>query len=211
MKTIVKTITNSVICTSLLAVLLGIVLVAYPGMTLFAIGVAIAAYLIVHGIALVILDIKAWRLYIPFEGLLQGILCIILGVLLAKNPASIADYFGIVMGLWIIVTSFGSIKAAAALRGTGAPWVLMIIINLIDIIIGGLVLYFPTLSSLAMTICIGIVLIVHSVISIIYMLVIRKNSRDLEMIIIEKGNLNNDVVDEQPQVINEIENEENDA
>ena len=61
-----------------------------PGMSLVALGIAVAAYLIVHGILLIILDIKAWRLYIPFEGLLQGILCIVLGVLLAKNPESMA-------------------------------------------------------------------------------------------------------------------------
>ncbi len=73
MKTIVKNITNSVILLSALAVLLGIVLVAYPGMSLVALGVAVAVYLIVQGIVLVILDIKAWRLYIPFEGMPKGI------------------------------------------------------------------------------------------------------------------------------------------
>ena len=157
-------------------------------MSLVAIGYVVASYLILHGIVLIILDIKAWRLYIPFEGLLQGILCIILGVLLAKNPANIAVYIGIVMGLWIIVSSFAGIKLAFALRWTDAPWVLMIVMNIIDIVIGCLVLYSPILSSLSLTMGLGIILIVHSIINIIDMFVVKKNARDVEKLIFEKAN-----------------------
>lgn len=186
MKTIVKNVTNYVILLSVLAILFGIVLIAYPGMSLVALGIAVAAYLIVHGIGLVILDIRAWRLYLPFDGMLQGILCVILGVLLAKDPGSIAAYIGIVMGLWIIVSSFGGIRFAYAIRWTGAPWVLMIIMSIIDILIGGVILYSPVLSSLSLTIGIGAVLIVHAVINIVYMIVIKKNVRDVEKMIVEK-------------------------
>lgn len=186
MKTIVKNVTNYVILLSVLAILFGIVLIAYPGMSLVALGIAVAAYLIVHGIGLVILDIRAWRLYLPFDGMLQGILCVILGVLLAKDPGSIAAYIGIVMGLWIIVSSFGGIRFAYAIRWTGAPWVLMIIMSIIDILIGGVILYSPVLSSLSLTIGIGAVLIVHAVINIVYMIVIKKNVRDVEKMIMEK-------------------------
>ena len=180
MKTIVKNITNSVIVLSILAILLGIVLVAYPGMSLVVLGIIVAAYLIVLGATLVIVDIKAWRYFIPFDGLLPGILSIILGVLLAKDPGSIASYIGIVMGVWIIVSSFGGIRIAAALRGTGAPWVLMIIIHIIDILIGGCVLYSPVLSSISLTMAIGIILIIHSIVNIISMIVMKKNAKDLE-------------------------------
>lgn len=186
MKSIFRNITNSIIVLSVLAILMGIVMIAYPGMSLIALGITVAVYLIVHGITLIILDIKAWRLYIPFEGMLQGILCVILGILLAKNPEYIAVYIGIFMGLWIIVSSFGGIKLASALRGTGAPWIFMIIVNIIDIIIGCLILYSPILSSLSLTIGLGIVLIVHSIINIINMIVAKKNARDVEKLIIKK-------------------------
>ena len=188
MKTIVKNFTNYVILLSILAILLGIVLIAYPGMSLVALGIVVAAYLIVQGITLIILDIKAWRLYIPFEGFLLGIVNIILGVLLAKNPENIAVYIGIVFGIWIIVSGVGGIKTAVALRWTGVPWVLMIVLNIIDIVIGCLVLYSPVLSSLSLTIALGIVPIAHSVISIVDMLMVKKNARDVEKLIVEKKN-----------------------
>ena len=183
MKAIVKNITNSVIVLSILAVLLGIVLVAYPGISLVVLGIMVASYLIVLGVTLIIVDIKAWRYFIPFNGLLPGILSVILGVLLAKDPGSIAAYIGIVMGLWIIISSFGGIRFAAALRGTGAPWVFMIIMNVLDILICGCILYSPVLSSVSLTMGIGIVLIVHSVINIINMIIVKKDVKDLEQIL----------------------------
>lgn len=186
MKTIVKNITNYVILVSLLAILLGVVLIAYPGMSLSILGIAVGIYLIVQGIALIALDIQAWRLFIPFEGLLLGILSVILGVLLLKSPESIATFVGIAVGIWIIVSSFNGIKLACALRGTGLPWVLMLIMNILDIVIGGFILYAPVPASLSLTIALGIVLIAHSVINIVDMIVVKKNARDVEKLIKEK-------------------------
>lgn len=75
---------------------------------------------------------------------------------------------------------------AVALRRTGAPWVLMIVVNIIDIVIGCLVLYSPVLSSFSLTVVLGIVLIVHSIVNIIDMIVVKKNARDVEKLIVEK-------------------------
>lgn len=187
MKTIVKNITTFVILVSLLALLIGIGLITDPGLSLVAIGALVGAYLIVQGIVLVILDVKAWRLFIPFEGMLKGILSIILGILLLKYPDSIAAYIGVALGIYIIVNSFGGIKLAAALRYTGLPWVLMIILNVFSILLGCLVLYSPVFSALSLTVYIGLVLVIHSVVNIVYMLIIKKNAKDVEKIIAEKG------------------------
>ena len=187
MKTIVKNITTYVILVSLLALLIGITLIADPGLSLVAIGALVGAYLIVQGIALIILDVKAWRLFIPFEGMLKGILSVILGFLLLKYPDSIAAYIGIALGVYIIVNSFGGIKLAAALRYTGIPWVLMIILNIFSILLGCLVLYSPVFSALSLTVYIGLVLVVYSVITIVYMLIIKRNAKEVEKIIAEKG------------------------
>ena len=186
MKDIFKNITNSVIVLSILAVLLGIVMVAYPGLSLVALGITIAAYLIVHGITLIILDIKAWKMYIPFDGMLQGILCVLTGVLLAMSPEYIAVYIGIFVGLWVIVSSFDGIRLASALRITDAPWVLMIIMNIIDIIIGCIIVFTPVLSSISMTVGLGVVIIIHSVINIVNMIMVKKNAKDTQKLIMKK-------------------------
>lgn len=186
MKDILKTISNTVIILSGLGVLLGIVLAVYPDSSLAVLGIVIALYLIISGIALIVIDIKAWRLYIPFDGMLLGILNVVLGVLLMKSPDSIAVYIGVVMGVCIIFSGFGQIRTGAALRWTGAPWGSMVIMGIIDIIIGAMVLYSPVLSSMSLTIGVGIVLIIHSVINIVYMIMLKKYAREVEMLITEK-------------------------
>ncbi|MBR4720233.1 MAG: DUF308 domain-containing protein [Clostridia bacterium] len=186
MKNIFKNFTNSVIVLSILAILLGVVMIVYPGISLIAFGLIVASYLLVNGITLIILDIKAWRLYIPFNGLLQGILCVLMGILLAMYPETITVYIGTFVGFWIILSSFDGIKLASALRGTSAPWVLMIIMNIIDIIIGCLVIYSPILSSISLTVGLGVVLIIHAVINIVDMIMVKKNAKDMEKLIVEK-------------------------
>ncbi|MBR4727109.1 MAG: DUF308 domain-containing protein, partial [Clostridia bacterium] len=136
-------------------------------------------------LALILLDIKAWRMFVPFRGMLQGILSIVLGFLLAKTPGKLEVFLGIALGIWIIVSAFGGIRLAAALRGTGAPWVLMIIMNIIDILIGGLVLYAPVPSSITLTMCLGIVLIVNSIVNIVEMFVIKRNVKNVEQMIVD--------------------------
>lgn len=63
----------------------------------------------------------------------------------------------------------------------------MIVMSIIDILVGCVILYSPILSSLTLTMGLGIVLIVHSVINIIYMFVVKKNAKDVEKLIVEKG------------------------
>lgn len=186
MKDVFKGITNTVIILSLLGILLGIVFAVYPDASLAVLGVVVALYLIISGAGLIILDIRAWRLYIPFDGMLLGILSVVLGVLLMKNPDSISVYIGIVMGVWIIFSGFTGIRTGAALRWTVAPWESMIVMGIIDIIIGGLVLYSPVLSSISLTIGIGVILIIHSVINIIYMIMLKRNAKEFEKLITEK-------------------------
>ncbi|MBQ7549037.1 MAG: DUF308 domain-containing protein [Clostridia bacterium] len=187
MKSIVKNMTNYMLLFSVLAVFLGIVLIAWPGMSLLIFGYIVAAYLVVQGVALIILDIKSWSMYVPFHGMLQGILNVILGVLIAKSPGSIAVYIGIVVGIWIIVSGIEDIRLAFSMRRTGAPWILMLIISIIDIIIGGTIIYSPILSSLSITIVVGIVMIVHSIINIVCTIVIKKNAKEIENMIVEKS------------------------
>lgn len=186
MKSIIKNFTNSVICLSFLAIVLGIVLMLYPGMSLTALSYVFAAYLVVQGVALIILDIKAWRLYIPFEGMLKGILSVFFGVLLVKNPGAFAIYIGIALGVWIVAFAFSGIKTAFALRYTGAPWLLMILINVFDILFGFVILYSPVRSALSLTMTLGVVLVVHAIVNIFYMFAMKKNAKDVEKLVMEK-------------------------
>lgn len=195
MKKIVKSFADSAMLLSVIAIVLGAVLIVYPDLSLFAFGLIVGGFLIVQGVILIVLDVKAWSMYIPFEGMLKGILSAILGVLLLRYPENIAVYVGIVLGVYIIVNSFAEIKISSALRFTGAPWVFMLILNVINILLGCIVLYAPVVSAITLTMYIGIILIAYSVVNMAYMIIIKKNIKDVEKIVTEKKTIAKPAVD----------------
>ena len=180
MKSIFKEISHSVIILSILMILLGIVLVAYPGLSMFVAGIIVGVSMIVYGIALIILDIRASIKNVPFDGMLPGILLIILGTLISWDPFGWAFVLTIYIGIYVIVTSVSNIKTSISLRGQGVPWVLMLIISIVDLLIGLFIFFSPVFASFSITIAAGIVLIVHSVFNIIDMLVIKSNLKKME-------------------------------
>ena len=190
MKSIVKTITTIAIVFSVLAILVGISLIAYPVASLLVYGIMFGVYLLVEGIMLVVMSIQSRRLNIPFDGLFKGILSIILGIMLLKNANAewMAAYFGLVIGIDIIITGIIGITTSLSFRKAGAPWVLSLIINILSIIFGSMVLYSPIFSALTLTVFSGMLLIVEAILSIILMIILRKNEKEVEKIITEKIN-----------------------
>lgn len=173
MKKVLKTLTTFVIVVSALALILGIALINYPDMSLVVLDVIVGIYLIIQGIMLIVFGIRALIKRIPFEGILSGVLSLILGILFLESPAGFAEFVGIVLGIWLIVHCISNIRLAIITRGSGAPWVLLVIINVIGIIAGGSIIYSPIFSSLAFTMALGIILIVDSIINIVEMIVLK--------------------------------------
>lgn len=190
MKSVVKTITNIAIVFSVIAILVGASLIAYPVASILVYGIMFGIYLLVEGIMLVVMSIKSRRMNIPFDGLFKGILSIILGIMLLEhaNADWMAAYFGIIIGIDIIITGIIGITTSLSFRKAGAPWVLTLILNIISIIFGSMVLYSPIFSALTLTVFSGIVLIVEAIINIVLMIILKKNEEEVEKIIIEKAN-----------------------
>ena len=180
MKENLKKYTLCLILMCIIAIIDGIFMIMYPDISLATLGVMVALFMIAVGALFVYIDIKAWSYDVPFDGLLQGILRIILGILLLRNPDSMAVYIGIVLGVWMIMSSFGGIKLAYNLRYTSAPWILLIILNILNILIGVTVLYTPVLSSMALTTTVGMVIIIHAIINLFFIFEIRRNLNEVE-------------------------------
>ena len=174
MKKVLKGISTYVIITSILALVLGIVFVAYPFGSLVALDIILGVYLVIQGIVMIILGIRALIKHLPVEGIIPGILSLILGVLFLENIGTWAALLGIVLGIWLIVHCISGIRLATNMRGTGAPWVLLIILNVIGIIAGAVVIFAPAGFSVAYTWVLGIVLIVNAIINIIDMIIVKK-------------------------------------
>ena len=181
MKKAFDKITNGIIGVSIFAIVIGLVLVIYPGISLKTVGIMCSIYLIVHGVILILLDISLGKILIPFENMIIGVLSFILGIVLFTHPENAVILLTISFGVWIIVTSINYIKTALFFRYiNGFPYMTMIILNVIEIVLGFIVMLNPIDASMTLAMYLGVILIAYAILNIIDMVIIKKNIKDKE-------------------------------
>ncbi len=186
MEQIIKRITYSGIALSVIAIIIGLVMVIRPEMSLVTVGTIVGVYLLAHGLELMIVAIGNRGYYVPYNAAVQGAISFILGLLLLKNPVSLLILISIVIGIWVVITGVDHAKLALSLKNVeGAPWMILLLLGGIDIIIGFYITMVPEIASLSITVCGGIVIIVHSIINISNMILMKKNSKKVEELIKE--------------------------
>ena len=170
---------NSYIVSSILAFVIGLTMVIFPKISVETIGIIAAAYIITHGIVLIYLDVKATDYYIPFDGFLPGVFSILMGIVLCYKPSVLPVVFTIVFGLWVIASSVNVIKIALHLRYTDLPWLVVLLLGILDLIAGFVLLINPFVSTLSIIVFTGIVLMVHAIINIIDMILLKKDMKEI--------------------------------
>ena len=179
MKDLFKRTTTSIIISSVAAFILGLVMAVVPGISIQVIGIAAGIYIILHGITLIVLDFMAHNAYVPFNGVITGILSIIVGLLLIAMPDALTTIFAIALGIWIILSSVNVISIAMSVRKSISSWYLWLLFGIIDLICGIIILFNPFASSISIVVLGGIIVMVHSVVTIIDMIMIRKNIKSV--------------------------------
>ncbi len=179
MKEIFKRTTNSIIFSSVVAFLVGLFMIINPDMSIKTIGIIAAIYIILYGIVLISLDVKASKYYIPYDGMLPGILSILIGILLIAKPNILSTLFTIVIGVWIALASINSIKMSIILKTTAAPWFFLLLLGIIDLILGIIVVFNPFAASLSIAVFAGIMIVIHAIINIADMLVIKRDAKKI--------------------------------
>lgn len=178
-----KNATNSIICSSVIACIIGLIMIIYPQIPIKTIGIVAAIYLILHGIVLIVWDFQTEKYYIPFDGMLPGILSVLIGILLISKPNILSTLFTIAIGVWIALSSINSLKMAVVLKNEDAPWILLLLLGIVDLIIGIIVVFNPYEVSHSIVMFSGIMIIIHSVIDIIDMIIIKRDAKKISKII----------------------------
>lgn len=170
---------NSIIISSVLAFIIGLIMVVFPKISIETIGMIVAAYIIAQGIVLIYLDIKATKYYIPFDGLLIGIISILMGIVLVCKPGILSVVFAFVVGIWMILSSINNIKISIKLCKTKLPWIQILLLGILDLIVGLIMIFNPFEATISLTLFAGIMLMIYSVINIIDMIVIKKDIKEI--------------------------------
>ena len=154
-------------------------MVAVPNISLEVIGIAFGVYIILHGIALIVLDFMSHNMYVPFYGIMTGILSIIAGIIMLAMPNVLTTVFAIALGIWIILSSINVISISISVRKGVPNWYRWLILGIIDLICGIIILFNPFASSISIVVLAGIIMMIHSAITFIDTLMIKKDVKEV--------------------------------
>ena len=94
-------------------------------------------------------------------------------------PNVLSTIFVIALGIWIILSSIDIISVAIASRKAIPNWGLLLVFGIIDLIAGLIILFNPFTSSISIMIIAGVVVMVHSIVTIIDMIMIKQNAKEI--------------------------------
>ena len=171
---------NSSICISIMFIIIGIIMVIMPKMSLEILGVILSVILIINGVILMITDIKLNNNFIPFDMLPASMLSILLGIMMLIYPNILSIIIPLMLGTWFIMTSIFKIRLTLYLsKIQNTPWLLLMLISILSIVCGFILILNPIDSSVAITLFIGIVIIVYAISDIINMIVLKRNIKNI--------------------------------
>lgn len=171
---------NSSICISIMFIIIGIIMVLMPKMSLEILGVILSVILIINGVILMITDIKLNNNFIPVDMLPASMLSILLGIMMLIYPNILSIIIPLMLGTWFIMTSIFKIRLTLYLsKIQNTPWLLLMLISILSIVCGFILILNPIDSSVAITLFIGIVIIVYAISDIINMIVLKRNLNKL--------------------------------
>lgn len=171
---------NSSICISIMFIIIGIIMVIMPKMSLEILGVILSVILIINGVILMITDIKLNNNFIPVDMLPASMLSILLGIMMLIYPNVLSIIIPLMLGTWFIMTSIFKIRLTLYLsKIQNTPWLLLMLISILSIVCGFILILNPIDSSVAITLFIGIVIIVYAISDIINMIVLKRNIKNI--------------------------------
>jgi len=170
---------KSVLLTGILSVILGAMVLAWPGKTIVVVAMFFGAYLLVTGISQVF---HAFTLHISAGGrallFISGAASLVLAVLAFRHLNDAIWLLAIWIGIGFIFR--GVAETASAISDPGTPgrfW--QIVLGIITLIAGVIVMAYPISSLATLTLVVGIWLIVIGVFEIIASFGIRKAGNEV--------------------------------
>jgi uncharacterized membrane protein HdeD (DUF308 family) len=152
----------------LIALLFGIMLLAWPGVSLFIVAILFGAFAFVDGIFTLVAAVnykagagqRAWLF-------VRGILGIIVGIVTFFWPAITELALVLLIGAWALVTGIMELNFAfRSVRETGAKW-LFAVSGILSIILGILLLVRPIAAIIAVIWIIGAYAVIAGIVLIV--------------------------------------------
>ncbi len=208
MDNLLKKFFASSLLTSTILLLLGLLLIFQSEITIISISYIIGGILIALGILGIIKFIRSVNNEYKEElNIVYGVVTIILGILVIKNPEAIASILPIIIGIGIIINSATKLQYAFELKAANNNlWKSTLIISLISTVFGVILLFNPFKGAVFITKIVGILIAFYAILDIVSTFSIRRNVVEIHKTI-EETIVDADIVEEQDSEKKEVKKE----
>ena len=187
MDKLMKKFLRSSLITSIILIALGILLIFQSEATIIAISYILGGVLVSLGVVSAIKFIKKSNMQKSELDLVYGIVCVVLGVLVIKNPEAIASIIPVILGISIIISSANKLQYALELRANSNKlWKTTMIISIISTLCGVVLIFNPFKAVTYFTKVVGVFIVIYSLLDIISAYTIKRNVKIFQKSIEEK-------------------------
>jgi uncharacterized membrane protein HdeD (DUF308 family) len=162
---------------SLVMIVLGIILYAYPEIAIKTVSWLIGIIFLVVGALSIYSYVKKDRITLFVFNLIYGISSIVIGLFVIINPFAIANILTVSLGIWLLVSGALKINYALRLKSINElSWALTLSVGIITILFALMVIFNP-FTKLIIVEVIGLFLIVYGAVDLTDILLIKKRSK----------------------------------
>lgn len=177
MESLMKKFFRSSLITSIFLIVLGGLLLFKSEETIVTIAYIIGGVLFALGVVALIRFIRYARKEVNSElDIIYGVVTIILGYLIIKNPKSLASIIPIVFGVSIVISGATKLQYALELkRDKNQLWTMTLIVSIISAICGAALIINPFAGAEMITQIVGGFIIAYAVLDIVSTVTIKRN------------------------------------
>ncbi len=174
-----KTVQTNMVFQAVLFIILGLVLLFFPGITLIAIVYCIAAIFAISGIIALVAYFRgnAHKYKVP-GACATGVFCIILALVMFLFPVAIAGFFSVVLGaILILCGSVNTVRSLTIKALAGSMWIFGCILGVLTIIGGVIIIWNPFDTSALFIMILGVFFLLNGVSDLIVELAVRNGNQ----------------------------------
>lgn len=170
-----------ILAQGILAVVLGILMIASPGATLITIAIFVGVWMIIDGISMIIHAVMssgstAERVMLG----LFGVLGVLIGGFAAWNPIATVGAFAILVAVWFIVAGVREIVLAVRIRKEITGEWFLIVSGALAVVFGLVALFWPGLALVTLIWLISVGAILFGILMIVSAFAIRRPTKSGE-------------------------------
>ncbi len=195
MKSLINSFFRSSIISAISLFAFGALLIVQSEASIITISYIIGAILIALGVIAGLRFFKSKDTKNDLD-IIYGVVCIILGIVVIKNPEAIASIIPFIIGFVIIVNSATKLQYSLELkREKNKLWLSTMLLSIIMLVCGIVLIFNPFKGAVLLTRVVGIFIVIYAVLDIISTIVIKNTYNQIRKGI--KENIKEaDIIDE---------------